>query len=552
MAFVGSCWGNRRWSGYDSCMKKCGFLAFVCLIAVAGVAQAPVRTSQVPRVVEKDGHWALMVDGAPYLMLGVQVNNSSAWPGVLPEVWPAVERLHANTVEAPVYWEQLEAVKGKYDFSVVDSLLAGAREHKVHLVLLWFGTWKNGAGHYLPEWVKRDNATYPRVTGPKGEVRDTMSPFGAATMKADAAAFAALMRHLKMADARHTVIMVQVENEINAYGSARDYAPDAVKAFEGQVPADFAAAMKVKARTWTEAFGAEAENTFQAWSIARYVEQVAKAGKAEFGIPLYLNHSLENPLGTPREGRLAWPAMTDHVLDIWKTTAPSIDLIAPDIYMSQYAQYEKVLDVYARKDNALFVPESGNAAAYPRYFFAALGHGAIGWSTFGLDLTGYANAPLGAPVVDEKLIDLFALNNQIVGPMQREIAKLNFEGKVQAVAEDPAVHQSTMAFGPWMATVSYGLRVFGRAFNPPGNAEPVGRAMVAQLGPDEFLVTGVSARVDFRTSAAGKHLEFVRVEEGTYVDGKWKFLRIWNGDQTDYGLNFTTVPQVLKVSLMTY
>jgi beta-galactosidase GanA len=536
-----------------------GGLASV-LIVSASWAQSVARpamqagTAQMPRVVEKDGRWALMVDGAPYLMLGVQINNSSAWPATLPEVWPAVDRLHANTVEAPVYWEQLEPVQGKFDFSAVDALLAGAREHKVHLVLLWFGTWKNGAGHYLPEWVKRDPVKYPRVTGPKGEVRDTMSPFGAATMEADKTAFAALMRHLKIADPRHTVIMLQVENEINAYGSARDYAPEAVKLFEGQVPAEFAAAMHGKPGTWTEAFGAEAENTFQAWSIARYVEQVAKAGKAEYGIPLYLNHSLENPLATPREGRLAWPAMTDHVLDIWKATAPSLDLIAPDIYMSQYAQYEKVLDVYARKDNALFVPESGNAAPYPRYFFAALGHGAIGWSTFGLDLTGYANAPLGAPAVDDKLIDLFALNFELVGPMDREIAKLNFEGKVQAVAEDPAVHQQTLEFGPWTATVAYGLRVFGRAMNAPGNADPVGRALVAQLGPDEFLVTGVSARVDFRLTdaASGKHREFVRVEEGSYVDGKWKFLRIWNGDQTDYGLNFTTQPQVLRVTLMTY
>jgi beta-galactosidase GanA len=542
-------------------MKKCGVLRRVSLGGVVAVlaagmgwAQGTARpeASPMPRVVEKDGRWALMVDGAPYLMLGVQVNNSSAWPGVLPEVWPAVDRLHVNTVEAPVYWEQMEPVQGKVDFSVVDALLAGAREHKVHLTLLWFGTWKNGNPHYVPEWVKRDGVKYPRVTGPKGEVRDTMSPFGAATMEADKTAFAALMRHLKAADARHTVILVQVENEIPAYGSARDYAPEAVKAFEGQVPAEFAAAMHAKPGTWTEAFGAEAENTFQAWSIARYVEQVAKAGKAEYGIPLYLNHSLNDPTRPPTAGRLAWPEMTDHVLDIWKAVAPSLDLIAPDIYMSQYAQYEKVLDVYARKDNALFVPESGNAEAYPRYLFAALGHGAIGWSPFGLDLTGYANAPLGASVVDEKLIDLFAHDFELIGPMDREIARLNFEGKVQAVAEDPAVHQQTLEFGPWTATVSYGLRVFGRAFNPPGNPEPVGRALVTQLGPDEFLVTGVSARVDFKTNAAGKHMAFVRVDEGTYVDGKWKFLRIWNGDQTDYGLNFTTQPQVLKVKLMTY
>jgi beta-galactosidase GanA len=450
---------------------------------------------------------------------------------------------------------------------VVDALLAGARAHKVHLVLLWFGTWKNGNPHYAPEWVKRDNAKYPRVVGPKGEVRDTMSPFGQATMEADKAAFGALMRHLKIADPRHTVLMVQVENEIPAYGSPRDYSPEATKLFEGPVPAEFASAMKVKITpsdksaggpgqpgTWTEAFGAEAENTFQAWSIARYVEQVAKAGKAEYGLPIYLNHSLSNPLQEPAAGRLSWDAKTSHVLDIWKAMAPSISMIAPDIYLSQYAQYEKVLDGYGRKDNAMFVPETGNAEPFARYFFAALGHGAIGWSPFGLDLTGYANAPLGAPVVDEKLIDLFAWNYKLAEPMDRELARLNFEGKLKAVSENPAVHDETLEFGPWTATVQYGLRVFGRATSAPGNPEPIGRALVAQLGPDEFLVTGMATRVDFRPTdaASGKHREFVTVEEGKYADGKWKFLRIWNGDQTDYGLNFTSLPQVLRVKLMTY
>jgi beta-galactosidase GanA len=549
------------WSFVNPCKSVRVLLAVTLALAgsAAGQTAAPAgarsgMASEMPRVVEKDGRWALMVDGAPYLMLGVQVNNSSAWPGMLPEVWPAVERLHANTVEAPVYWEQMEPSKGHFDFSVVDSLLAGARQHNVHLVLLWFGTWKNGSPHYVPEWVKRDTVTYPRVVDANGAPRDTMSPFGAATMAADAAAFRALMRHLKTADPRHTVLMMQVENEINAYGSARDYSPEAVKLFDGPAPSELTAALKTKSGTWTEVFGAEAENTFQAWSIARYVEQVAAAGKAEYALPMYLNHSLEDPLRAPREGRLPWDAMTNHVLDIWKATAPSLATIAPDIYMSQYAQYEKVLEVYARKDNAMFVPESGNAEAYARYLFAALGHGAIGWSPFGLDYTGYANAPLGAPVVDEKLVDLYAMNYKLIGPMDREIARLNFEGKLQAVSEDPANHATTMEFGPWTATVAYGLRVFGRAANPPGNAEPVGRALVAQLGPDEFLVTGFSARVDFRPAdaAAGKHREFLRVEEGTYVDGKWKFLRIWNGDQTDYGLNFTTMPQVLRVTLMTY
>jgi hypothetical protein len=348
--------------------------------------------------------------------------------------------------------------------------------------------------------------------------------------------------------------MVQVENEINAYGSARDYSPVATKLFDGQVPAEFATAMHANRGSWTEAFGAEAENTFQTWSIARYVEQVAKAGKAEYALPLYLNHSLSNPLAPPREGRLPWDKMTERVLDIWKATAPHIDLVAPDIYMSQYAQYEKVLDAYGRKDNALFVPETGNAEPFARFFFSALGHGAIGWSPFGLDLTRYSNWPLGAMNVDEKLIDLFALNYEIAGPMSRELASLEFDGRVKAIAEDPAKHSEEITFGTWTATVAYGFKQFDRRREAPGNPEPVGRALVAQLGPDEFLVTGVAARVDFRPTgmSSGKHREFVTVEEGAYVDGKWKLQRIWNGDQTDYGLNFTTIPQVLRVKLMTF
>lgn len=125
-----------------------------------------------------------MVDGAPFLMLGMQVNNSSAWPVMLPKVWPAVEYLHANTVEIPVYWEQLEPRPGQFDYTVLDTLLVQARDHHVRLVLLWFGTWKNGSGHYTPEWIKRDNTRYPRMIGENGRNVDSLSPLGTLTVEA--------------------------------------------------------------------------------------------------------------------------------------------------------------------------------------------------------------------------------------------------------------------------------------------------------------------------------------------------------------------------------
>jgi hypothetical protein len=108
-----------------------------CLTQVAMAASAP------PQLRLQDGHYGLFVDGAPFTILGAQVHNSSNYPEALKKVWPAVKDLHANTVEVPVAWEQIEPVEGKFDFSFVDTLLREARQNKVHLVLLWFGTWKN-------------------------------------------------------------------------------------------------------------------------------------------------------------------------------------------------------------------------------------------------------------------------------------------------------------------------------------------------------------------------------------------------------------------------
>jgi hypothetical protein len=170
-----------------------------------------------------------------------------------------------------------------------------------------------------------------------------------------------------------------------------------------------------------------------------------------------------------------------------------------------------------------------------------------------MDYTKYANEPIGTSQITEKSLELFALNYKLIGPMQREIARLNFEGKLRAVVEEKGKPTGSLQFGKWNVTVSYGLGQFGRE-NPPGNAEPTGRVFVAQLGDNEFLVGGYFCRVDFHLSdgASGKQREYLRVEEGAYKNGNFRAGRIWNGDQTDWGLNFASVPQVLRVSLGTY
>jgi hypothetical protein len=505
----------------------------------------------LPQLVSKDGRSALFVDGAPYLILGAQVNNSSAWPAMLPKVWPAIETMHANTVEMPVYWEQFEPQPGHYDYSVMDTLLAEARQHHVHLVLLWFGTWKNGSSHYRPEWMKADPDRYALMMDAKGHLVDSPSPFAEATLQADTHAFTALMSHLKQADAQHTVLMVQVENEAGTWQCVRDYSPAAQKAFEGPVPAALLAVLNKPSGAWQHVFGDDAEELFHAWSVARYIEQVAAAGKAVYPLPLYANAALRDPLkpnNRPPGYESGGP--TDNVIAIWKAAAPSLDILAPDIYMSDSAKVLKVMDLYQRSDNPLLVPEIGNSAIYAHYFFAALGHQAIGFSPFGMDYTGYSNAPLGATRINEETLAPFALNYSLAGPIDREIARLNLEGKLQAVSEEKGKPAQTLDFGPWQAMVKYGLPQFGFGDHPQGNPEPIGGALIAQLADNEFLVTGIHCRVDF--AASGKQRQFLRVEEGTYEDGVFQPIRIWNGDQTDWGLNFTSAPQVLQVSLATY
>jgi len=498
-----------------------------------------------------------MVDGAPYLMLSAQVNNSSSWPAMLPKVWPAIAQLHANTVEVPIAWQQIEPREGELDFSFLDTLLGQARQQRVRLVLLWFGTWKNNGPGYAPDWVKLDNERFPRVINAKGVMRNSLSPNFPATLAADRTAFAALMRHLQEVDTEHTVIMVQVENETGTYGAVRDYSPTAQKQFEGQVPREILLALGKMPGTWAQVFGKDADEFFHAYSIAHFVDQVAAAGKAAYAIPMYVNAALRDPFREQDPYDYASGGPTWNVLDIWKAAAPSIDVISPDIYLHDYRGYTRTLDLYGTPTNALFVPETSNGQESARFFFEVLGRGGLGFAPFGMDFTGYVNYPLGTPKLDGETIEAFAFNYKLVEPMMRELAALSFAGRVWGAAEPAETHLQHLVLGAgnsarWQVEVSYGREMFGDA-DPKGNPKLCGGVLIAGLEPDEFLVTGYHARVRFeRTQQTRRPYMLARVEEGHYERGKWIFERLWNGDQTDWGLNFSGLPQVLRVRLAEY
>ncbi len=529
-------------------------MVFAAVAGLAGGLAARGAENPLPHLVQKDGHHALIVDGAPFLILGGQSHNSSAWPATMPAVWTAIEAAHANTLEVPVYWEQFEPEPGKFDYTMVDQLLAGAREHQVRLVLLWFATWKNGSSHYLPMWLKQQPELCPLVLGKDGKPVDSPSPHTPALLEADTRAFRALMRHLKEADPQHTTIMVQVENEAGAWNSVRDHSPVAQKLFAAPVPAELLKALGKTAPAgsdWPAVFGPDADEYFHAWSVAHFIGQVAAAGKAEYPLPLYCNAALRDPLTNPAATTYESGGPTDNVLGIWKVAAPAIDVLAPDIYMADSAHYLKVLELYSRPDNALFIPETIGSPAVSRYCFAALARGAIGWSPFGIDREP---RPTTTQHAAESETDGLAINYRLLGPMMRELAQWSVEGRLQAAIEEKDQPQQTIALGRWQAVVNFGPPTFGYGRTPKGNPEPVGRALIVQLGENEFVVTAYLGRVDFKLSdpAATAQRSFLRVEEGRYQNGVFHRTRILNGDQTDWGLNFGTAPTVLHVQLGTF
>jgi len=524
----------------------------LALVLFTTMALSFCFAADAPKFVEKNGRWALLVDGEPYLILGGQVHNSSAWPSELPAVWKSLADLHANTVEAPVYWEQIEPQQGKFVWDNVDAIVKGAREHDLHVVLLWFGTWKNGNMHYVPAWVKTDTKRFPRVIRADGEPTDVLSASSRSNLEADKTAFVALMRHLKSIDTtEHTILMVQVENESGIIGSSRDFSAESNKEFAGQVPAEMLSAAHREPGTWSEVFRGDADELFQLYHQAHYLNEIAAAGKSEFDIPLYMNVWLSYPPAELPERSLPIPGVqypsggaVQRWVGLWRALAPSIQAIAPDIYGDDAGFVRDVLAAYHRPDNPLLVPEIAKTDSFARYDFLALGEGALGIAPFGID-------PRGWNILGDSAATAHSRNFALLAPMSREVAKLNFEGQLKTSMEEVGKAQQELDFGAWQATISFGYPQYdGR--RPPGTTSAHGVALVAQLGTDEFLVTGIDAAVSFHLPGRlpGTRMQILSAEEGSFQSGVWKTIRLLNGDETDRGLQFhADDPVVVRVKV---
>jgi hypothetical protein len=525
------------------------------------MSPALAQSKPIPQLVKNAGKFRLMVDGQPFVMLGGQVGNFSAFPEIMERSWSRFKAMNLNTVEYPVYWNVIEPEEGKFDFRGFDQILRGVRSQGLRADLLWFGTWKNGAMDWTPDWVKSDPKRFPRVLDSGGKPIRSLSPMSQSNLEADRKAYSATIRHLREIDeADRTVIMVQVENEPGSLGSVRDFSPESNRLFAGLAPAQLVSALKKKPGTWKEVFGRIADEAFNAYYLSHYIDQVASAGKQIYPLPTYVNvwnggyGTNDNFEKFDRPGE-TYPSggAVSHMLDLWKANAPNIDMIASDIYHQNPITYLKILNDYTRPDNPLLVVETGRGIAARAFFYALADFSAIGFGPFGVDGGGEALRPDMAAI---------AADFRVVRSALPIIAGLQGTEKLKAAVEETGTGARNLIFSNYDALVRFrppGRQPAGSGGAAPaaGPVEPSARALIAELGPDEFLVMGFESSVEFRPvqGSAYTAAQLLVEETGEFADGVWKPSAPGLKAQGDYSGALVNLPangSMVKIKLMRY
>lgn len=516
----------------------------------ASAAFAKPASAPLPQLHEQHGATQLIVDGKPFLVLGGELNNSSASSAAFMQpIWPALSAMTINTVIVPAYWELLEPSEGKFDFSGVDVLIAKARKQNQHVVLLWFGSWKNSMSSYTPAWVKKDQQRFPRAARSNGSSLELLSALGEESLSVDRRAFVALMQHVRASDsANHTVIMVQPENEVGMVEEGRDHSALANAAFAAPVPAqltDYLATHKdslqpalkeawqshgfKQGASWEETFGASlaTDELFNAWTQALYTGKVAAAGKAVYPLPMYANAALIRPGFQP--GQYVSGGPLPHLFDVWHAAAPAIDILSPDLYFPNGGEWAQK---YKRPGNPLFVPEMGRVSG------AEMGATML-WAFGQLDAIGMS------PYAPEYLIDADRKAVTAAFGVVRQLAPFILEaqgtGKMFGV-RPPVAFDGSQTLTPQKFTL--GTYTFDVRFKNPapisiGQREDVEMpgahgGLIIQTGPDEFLVGGTGMNIYFGTTTdANAGIE--SIWEGLFVRGKWVPGRCMNGDENNQG-----------------
>ncbi len=530
-------------------------------------------------------HSEFTVGDKPFFSLGGQTHNSSSYyPNDMRRSFESARALGGNTVATPLCWDKFEPEEGHFDEDYVRAVIDQARTYDMRLVLLWFATWKNGTMEYVPAWVKRDGKRFPRTLCRDGSPTAVLSCHSENNRKADETAFCRLMKTIREYDEKeNTVIGVQIENEAGILGpTRRDFGPDGERDFAAQAPGELIAWAKAHPNgrlsgylsaagsqpsgTWAQVFGSFGAEAMTAWYIARYIDSIAKAGKEVYDIFLYANAWLDGgSQGAMWDlGGLEYPCggPVSKVLEIWYAACTSLDAIAPDNYQSETFRHIEASDLYANPALGwpLYVPESAAAGLNATQMFHAVGNrGAIGYHIFGCEscLTNDGELTQGAKIMRRSMTMLRNASTLI----QAHRA----DGRMRAICQRPGDASVTLALAGWKCHASFKGGSYGGTFMdlrhrdasateadiPLGVRDETARALLFQVGKDEFYLVGHGVRLYFarpepldgsipptmlNASHQANSMATLLVEEGSFIDGSFVPVRTRSGDEARHGV----------------
>jgi hypothetical protein len=516
------------------------------------------------------------VNGKPFFPIGTETVYAgyAMKPNEHENVFRDLKSINGNSMAIPVHWDAIEPEEGKFDFSSVDILITNARKYGLKLILLWFGTWKNGGMEYVPEWIKTDPKRFRRALNAQGKDMWSLSPFCKATLESDKKAFIALMKYLKSKDSvEQTVISIQVENEPGIVGTDRDYSPEGEKIYKAPVPPDFIAAMKKygkgatwelwqaagakKTGTWPEVLGyaPDAGHYMYVWHIAKFIDAVAEAGKAVYYLPMFVN--LWTP---PKWWTLHGAQAIDYVereilMDLYRWATPHLETIAPDIYTRESRDFERQCDIHTRPDNPLFTTETSG----DQNMFRAIAQ----FNAVGYHMAGIEN-------IFDKDGNVYPATQHIANNIKCVASVIPLLLKYQGTGRIHLVHEEFGMDSFWLGNLEgyYGMVQFGpprmgapsdwRHRKPPApyggyNPDNAGRGLIIQAGKHEFYLTGFGWRLHLHSKLAPDknrtvlspnnfvfeptEVHYLSVDQG-YFDANGKFVTVLrrNGGQIDWGL----------------
>lgn len=512
--------------------------------------------------------------GKPFFTVGGQTHNSSTdSEESMERAWKVVDKLGLDTIAAPIYWYLIEPEEDKFCFDQIDRIISGARRHKVKVVLLWFGTWKNGVSSYVPNWIKLKKDKYTWVETVQHNKTRILSPLCEATKQADIKAFTKIMEYLKKVNYDETVLGIQIENEPGQLGSPRDYSELGEERFHSKVPADLISWVKDQKDSfiagvwekngrkekglWQEVFGFDSAEIFTAYYFANYINEVSRAGKSVYPLTTYVNVWLGEMYN--RVPGVDYPSggAVSKLFDLWKHFSPDIDAICPDIYFQDACTFDKLASTYSTKDNIFYIPESAPTTMNALNVLRGItDYGLTGIHVFGIDSILDADGN-----ISERSRE-YASFIRVIQAMKPMIVKYSGTGKLFSVAQYEGSASQYLDFGDFIGRVTCFLpngdnTAGGREHLDTFHRDPEifnlrGKGLIVYEGNGSFYlagegfklmlikkdtIEGMSSGVRASTFQNGRHQEFLTLSEGHFdEDGKFIPVRDRCGDECDYGI----------------